>query len=208
MYVATDDDGRVTATTDVEEYAEGMSEFDFPEGFDFSTQDEWRIVGGELIHDPLPPSEEGLEAARLARQHEQVVAVAMAQVAAMDFTETTGDDAAQFRDLWPEWKPDTKYKFQQPLQWKGKYYRTSRALTSSSFYPPDTAGESEYYPIEVAEDGIIVYRKCHGSYDSVRKGERRHYPGAEGPVYRSLADYNAYAPDVVPDNWKLVTDTD
>lgn len=204
MYVMIDEDGRIGACTEFEEYAEGMTEFDFPEGFDFSTQSEWRIVGGELVHDPLPPSEEEVEAATLARQREQVVAVAMAQVAAMDLTGTTSDDAVAFRDLWPEWRPDTDYAFQQPLRWKGAYYRASRDLTSSSVYPPDTAGESEYYPIEVAADGIIVYRECHGSYDSVRKGERRHYPGADGPVYRSLADYNAYAPGVVPGGWKLV----
>lgn len=54
MYVSTDDTGRICATTDVEEYAEGMTEFDFPEDFDFNAQDEWRIVDGELVHDPRP----------------------------------------------------------------------------------------------------------------------------------------------------------
>lgn len=202
MYVMTDEAGHICATTDVEEFAEGMVEFDFPEGFDFDAQHEYRIVDGELVHDPPEPTEGEPEATPLDRQREQVVAVAMAQVAQMDLTDTTSDDAAAFRDLWPEWRPDTEYKSQQPLRHKGKYYRTSRALTSSPIYPPDTAGESEYYPIEVAPDGLIVYRECHGQHDMVRAGERRHYPGADEPVYRAIVD-TAYDPDVVPDNWEL-----
>lgn len=54
MYVSTDETGRIGATTDVEEFAIGMDEFDFPEDFDFSVQNEYRIVDGELVHDPLP----------------------------------------------------------------------------------------------------------------------------------------------------------
>lgn len=36
----------------------------------------------------------------------------------------------------------------------------------------------------------------------VRAGETRHYPDAEGPVYRAKVD-TAYDPDTVPDNWEL-----
>lgn len=132
----------------------------------------------------------------------QLRALASLQVMAMDLTGYTSTQVAGFRDYWPEWQPDTKYEYQQPLSWKGFYYRASKALTSSATYPPDTAGESEYYPIEVAPDGIIVYRACHGQYDMVQAGETRHYPDADGPVYRSKVD-TAYDPDTVPDNWEL-----
>lgn len=133
----------------------------------------------------------------------QLASLATIQVATMDLTEVTSSDCVGFRNYWPEWKPDTEYKYQQPLQHKGLYYRASKALTSSEVYPPDTAGESEYYPVEVAPDGIIVYRECHGQYDQVQAGETRHYPDAEGPVYRAKVD-TAYDPDTVPDNWELV----
>lgn len=55
MYVMTDEDGRITATTDAAEYATGMAEMAFPDGFDFSAQREWRVVDGELVHDPPDP---------------------------------------------------------------------------------------------------------------------------------------------------------
>lgn len=58
MFVGVDDTGRICATTEYEEYAEGMNEFTFPDDFDFSTQSDYRIVDGELIHDPMLPSKE------------------------------------------------------------------------------------------------------------------------------------------------------
>lgn len=55
MWISTDETGRICASTDVEEYADGMVEFnDFPEDFDFSKQDDYRIVEGVLTHDPRP----------------------------------------------------------------------------------------------------------------------------------------------------------
>lgn len=148
-------------------------------------------------------ADEAKDAAAQAGTDPQLQALATMQVATMDLTEATSTDCVGFRDYWPEWKPDTQYKYQQPLRHKGLYYRASKALTSSAIYPPDTAGESEYYPIELAPDGIIVYRECHGEYDQVQAGETRHYPDADGPVYRAKVD-TAYDPDTVPGNWELV----
>lgn len=53
-FVKTDAVGRIGATTSIKEYAEGMTEFEFPDDFDFNLQNDYRIVDGELIHDPLP----------------------------------------------------------------------------------------------------------------------------------------------------------
>lgn len=133
----------------------------------------------------------------------QLQALATLRVQTMDLTAYTSTHVTGFRDYWPEWQPDTQYKYQQPLRHKGKYYRVSKALTSQEIYPPDTAGESEYYPIDVADDGIIVYRACHGAYDQVKAGETRHYPTASDPVYRAKVD-TAYDPVTVPANWELV----
>lgn len=68
VYAYTDDTGRVLATTGHKEYAgDDYVEFDFPDGFDFSSQSEYRIVDGELVHDPPEPTEEGPETTLLAR---------------------------------------------------------------------------------------------------------------------------------------------
>lgn len=56
-FVQVDEQGRIESTTEEAEYAsEGMFEFDFPDGFDFGLQDDYRIVEGELIADTKPAS--------------------------------------------------------------------------------------------------------------------------------------------------------
>ena len=58
IYVMLDENGRICATTDTKEYAEGMIEFDLPEDFDYSHQEDYRIEGGKLVKDPVPLSDE------------------------------------------------------------------------------------------------------------------------------------------------------
>ena len=115
----------------------------------------------------------------------------------------TETEQVRFERYTPEWAPGTDYKQCQTVMRDGQLYRVSQDHTSQETYPPETAGESLYYPITVAPDGIIVYRTCHGEYDMVRNGERRHYPDADGPVYEALAD-TAYSPDAYPQHWRAV----
>lgn len=115
----------------------------------------------------------------------------------------TETEQVRFARYTPEWKPGVDYKQCQTFMRNGQLYRVSQDHTSQKIYPPETAGESLYYPITVAPDGIIVYRTCHGKYDAVRLGEYRHYPDADGPIYRSLKDWNAYDPSVRPQDWEL-----
>ena len=62
IYVATDESGRVTAATDREEFARGMTEVDVPEEFDWSHVGDWVLKGGALTHDGAQTAAE--EAAR------------------------------------------------------------------------------------------------------------------------------------------------
>lgn len=138
------------------------------------------------------------------RSTAQILVLAKMQVAAMSFVDETDTAVANVNALLPEWVPDGhQYKQRDAFQLNGRTWRVSQDTVSQSIYPPDVS-ESIYYEIVIAADGVIVYRQCHGSYDAVMKGELRHYPDADGPVYRSLIDDNAYAPDVVPANWELV----
>lgn len=129
---------------------------------------------------------------------------ARARVATLEFESET--EIAEVSTLLPDWVPDGhEYKQGDAFQWDRRTWRVSQNTTSQSIYPPDVS-EALYYEVVIAPDGIIVYRAAHGRYDSVREGELRHYPNADSPVYRSKVDWNAYAPDVVPDNWELVLD--
>ena len=134
----------------------------------------------------------------------QLRALAKAQVATMDLSGATCDEVVAFRDYWPEWQPDTTYKHNQPLTYQGRYFRTSKDLTSQATYPPGTA-ESEYYEVKLADDGIIIWYAVGGEYNMVHAGERRHYPDESGPVYEALED-TTYAPDAYPQHWALVNE--
>lgn len=133
---------------------------------------------------------------------EQIGSLASIQVMAMDLTGYNATQVASFRDYWPEWAEGVSYKQNDCIRYDGKYWRVSQDTTSQGIYPPGKS-ESLYYEVELAPDGIIVYRTCHGAYDEVKAGEKRHYPDAEGPVYQAKVD-TAYDPVTVPDNWQLV----
>ena len=66
MYVLTDETGRICATTDVAEYAEGMQEFTFPDDFDFTHIGDYLIKDGALVYDGAQTAEE--EAAEAAAE--------------------------------------------------------------------------------------------------------------------------------------------
>ena len=56
-YVYLDDNNRIATIQDCALFPDEALEdkaFDFPEGFVFGTEHEYRFVGGELVHDPLP----------------------------------------------------------------------------------------------------------------------------------------------------------
>lgn len=132
----------------------------------------------------------------------QVAVMARLLAPSIDFANVTATDVADIPDYIPAWEDVAHFEQNDPCTYKGTIYRASQPHDRQDIYPPDVAGESMYYPIEVAPDGVIVYRTCHGSYDMVRKGERRHYPDADGPVYEALED-TAYSPDAYPQHWKL-----
>lgn len=136
----------------------------------------------------------------------QLKALATLQIATMDLSSTPCDAVIKFVDLWPEWQPDTAYKHNAPMSYEGRKFRASRDLTSQAIYPPGTA-ESEYYEVKLAADGVIVWYQPGGAYNQVYKGEKRHYPDADGPVYEALED-TTYSPDAYPQHWKLAGDAD
>ena len=55
-YTKTNEDNRIVMLTAIKQ-SEEQFEFEFPEGFKLSKISEYKIVDGELIHDPLPVPE-------------------------------------------------------------------------------------------------------------------------------------------------------
>lgn len=99
MYVYTESDGRVTATTEVAEYAgESYFQFDFPDDFDLTKLPDYRIVDGELVYDPIPvvDTEQISELKKkLAETDYVVIKIAEAQVTGVEMLSEDADRYAE-----------------------------------------------------------------------------------------------------------------
>lgn len=99
MYVMTDETGRIGACTEFEEYAEGMTEFDLPDDLDLGTINEYRIVDGSLVHDPLPEStEETVFKLKEQLRETDYVVIKMAE-AQVTGAELPAEDAKRYSDI-------------------------------------------------------------------------------------------------------------
>lgn len=97
-----------------------------------------------------------------------------------------------------------QYKKGDPFVYNGRYFRASQDITTSSvWHPGDVRTESLFYEIRIAPDGIIVWSQPFGEYNAPDKGDLRHYPDSNSPIYRSLIDNNAYSPEEYPAGWEL-----
>lgn len=119
-------------------------------------------------------------------------------------TPTVSDSrVAEIFTLLPEWTVGKEYVKGECFSYSGKTFRASQATIAQEIYPPGSEGTlSLYYEIVIAPDGIIVWAQPRGDFDAPDKGDLRHFPDADGPVYRSLVDGNAYSPEAYPQNWE------
>ena len=56
MYVSLDKENRICATSFEKKYLVDYFEFDFPQDFDFTNQNNYKIVDNQLVFVPLEPS--------------------------------------------------------------------------------------------------------------------------------------------------------
>lgn len=200
------DTGRLNTLLEEDYGWPGYTEIEVDDDWDVMTMGDYAYRDGELVYtgESTAMQQQASEQARyeMAR-NEQVLKVAMMQVASMDMAAKTDTEVVEVYTLLPEWISDGhEYKQRDAFQWNKKAWRVSQNITSQSIYPPDSS-EALYYEIKIAPDGIIIYRPATGAHDTVMEGEFRHYPDADGPVYRSKVNDNAYSPDVRPDDWEL-----
>lgn len=117
----------------------------------------------------------------------------------------TDSEITEILDYVSEWASNRKYYTGQLLSYDGKYYRVSQDHKSQEQWTPGSVGtESLYYEVVIADDGIIVWSQPSGSYNAPNKGDLRHYPNADSPIYKSLIDGNSYSPTDYPAGWEPV----
>lgn len=140
---------------------------------------------------------------KAAKDAESAKAAARMYVNAQPLTNTQLADVCA---LIEDFVPGREYAKGLVRRHDGKYYRMAKDIDTqtSKTYQPGTGTESLYTLIDLAPDGIRIWRMPTCAEDSFTLGEKCHYPDADGPVYESLIDANTWSPEAYPAGWSKV----
>lgn len=116
-------------------------------------------------------------------------------------TALTNTQLTDVRELIEDFVPGAEYEKGWIRRYEGAYYRMAQDIssTTSTTYQPGTGTESLYTLIELAPDGIRVWRMPTDATNSFALGEKAHYPDADGAVYVSKREGNTSEP--TKDEW-------
>lgn len=110
------------------------------------------------------------------------------------------EDAIEAVELFKPWAAETAYAADERIRYGEKLYKCVQAHTSQSDWTPDA---TPALWTEVAKPGEIpVWKQPTGAQDAYAKGDKVHYPGADGAVYVSTVDNNVWQPGV--HGWEVV----
>lgn len=119
----------------------------------------------------------------------------------------TDEQAMEVATVYPAWGAGIAYKAQEMVTFgvnevgDPQLYRCAQAHTSQDDWTPDKT-PALWVAIGLAPDQVPVWSQPTGAHDAYNTGDRVHYPGADGPIYKSLIDGNIWAPDVYPAGWE------
>lgn len=203
MYVMLDENGRICATTDTKEYAEGMIEFDLPEDFDYSHQEDYRIEGGELVKNPVPLSDEEKKVnEEIERQKQlQMATIMFVNESAPDLTD---EQALSVSMLFNEWVVGKEYKKGYIVRYNGELYRIGQDHTSQEQWKPGDSGVTALYSrITITEEGYEVWKPWDGVSGIYAEGQIVEDPN-DGKLYMSKIPNNVWGPpSQQPMYWEL-----
>lgn len=110
------------------------------------------------------------------------------------------EDALDGVELFPVWAAGVAYTTDERIRYGGKLYRCVQAHISQSGWEPPAVPALW---TEVAKPGEIpVWKQPTGAQDAYSKGDKVHYPDADGAVYVSTVDNNVWEPTVY--GWEVV----
>lgn len=191
-FTATDETGRINVTVENEEYTdETYFKFDFPDDFDFSKQYEYRIVDGQLVHDPAPPSEEDIAAQKEQQRQMQL------QTASMLFVRTAAvtlsdEEALSVSMLFETWDETDHFLEGRIYQYKNDIYRCLKEHDKQASWTPD---EAHSIFVRVRPEGEIL------EWEPVQPGVNEPYSKGDkvthnGKTWISDVDNNVWEPGV------------
>ena len=205
MYVSLTEDGRIGATTSNKKFAEGMTEFTFPDDFDFAKQDEYKIQNGELIHDPKPPSEEEIAAEEESNRQQQI-RIAMPMMVQMNSADIPDAQALEIPLLFKVWTVGETYKRNEIIRYGEDLYRIGQDHTSQAQWVPRSTGTTALYShIEIGGDNYEVWKPWDGVSGIYQQDQIVHDPEDNDNLYKSKIPNNVWGPpSQQPNYWEKV----
>jgi hypothetical protein len=112
----------------------------------------------------------------------------------------TDEDALDGVELFPTWATVVNYAIADRVRYDGRLWKCVQAHTSQIDWEPD---RTPALWTEVAKPGEIpVWKQPTGAQDAYNKGDKVHYPDADGAVYVSTIDNNVWEPTVY--GWEVI----
>lgn len=201
-YTNIDESGRICVTTEEAEYAGKDSfEFDFPDGFIFSSQHDYRIADDSLIYDPLPNEIEETD-------YQNQLETATIMFVNESTPNLTDEQALSIPLLFYEWEVGKEYIKDKIIRYNGELYRIGQTHTSQEQWKPgDEETTALYSHIEFAEEGYEVWKEWDGVSGIYAEGQIVEDPN-DGKVYKSKIANNVWGPpSQQPSYWEEVSDT-
>lgn len=208
-YVCTDTDGRIQSVTELQEFAgPDAFEFIFPDDFDFGTQADYCIANGELVHDPVPMSEEQKQYEEETKRQKQLqtATIMFVNESAPNFTDK---QALALDLLFETWVVGMNCKKDHIVRYDGELYRIGQDHTAQEQWKPGDKGTTALYShINITEEGYEVWKAWDGVSGIYKKDQIVEDP-ENGLLYKSKIDNNVWGPPhTTPDYWELYVESE
>lgn len=207
-YVCTDTDGRIQSVTELQEFAgPDAFEFIFPDDFDFGTQADYCIVNGELVHNPVPMSEEQKQYEEETKRQKQLqtATIMFVNESAPNFTDK---QALALDLLFETWAKGMNCKKDHIVRYEGELYRIGQDHTAQEQWKPGDEGTTALYShINITEEGYEVWKAWDGVSGIYKKDQIVEDP-EDRKLYKSKIDNNTWGPPhSTPDFWDLYSES-
>ena len=178
-YVSLDSEGRICMTVEREEWAnEGSFIFEFPDSFDFAKQNEYLVIGDEIIHSPKPPTAEELEARDKAARMQQMDAAVTLFVRTAALTDEQALTVPNFFETWEKaLKKGEELKADTVIRHDGELYRVAKDHTLQAQWEPGDGTESLYTHITIGGSGYEQWKQPTGAHDAYSYGDIVEFSG-------------------------------
>lgn len=202
-WTALNKDGRITCTTEKEEYAAPDSFlFDFPKDFDFLKQKQYIIKDNELILDPPSPTPEQIEAEKETKRRTQLETATLLFVRT-NASSLSDEEALNVSLLFETWDDLDQFVEGHIYQYSDNIYRCLQTHEKQDSWTPDQAHSLW---VQVRLEGEIP------EWEQVQPGVNEPYSKGDkvthnGKTWESLIDNNVWEPGAIGSEtlWKEVS---